>query len=61
MAAQEFRSTAGAAERLLTSLQRSADSLREMVRYEIERKAREDRREMEELKERLRRLEEREK
>ncbi|OXG31455.1 hypothetical protein C360_04667 [Cryptococcus neoformans Bt15] len=59
VAAQEFRSTAGAAERLLTSLQQSADSLREMVRYEIERKAREDRREMEELKERLRRLEER--
>lgn len=60
-AVQEFRNTAGAAERLLTSLQQSADSLREMVRYEIERKAREDRREMEELKERLRRLEEREK
>ncbi|AAW43010.2 hypothetical protein CND00490 [Cryptococcus deneoformans JEC21] len=61
VAVQEFRNTAGAAERLLTSLQQSADSLREMVRYEIERKAREDRREMEELKERLRRLEEREK
>lgn len=61
VAVQEFRRTAGAAERLLVSLQQSADSLREMVRYEVERKAREDRKEIEELKERLRRLEEREK
>ncbi|KAL0240307.1 hypothetical protein I308_106557 [Cryptococcus tetragattii IND107] len=61
VAVQEFRRTAGAAERLLASLQQSADSLREMVRYEVERKAREDRKEMEELKERLRKLEEREK
>ncbi|ODN80409.1 hypothetical protein, variant [Cryptococcus amylolentus CBS 6039] len=55
---EEFKSTMSMANGLLGSLQSSADSLREMVRYEVERRGREDRREMEEMKERLRRLEE---
>ncbi|ODN85661.1 hypothetical protein L198_07490 [Cryptococcus wingfieldii CBS 7118] len=55
---EEFKSTMSMAKGLLGSLQSSADSLREMVRYEVERRGREDRREMEEMKERLRRLEE---
>ncbi|WVQ74078.1 hypothetical protein IAR50_003662 [Cryptococcus sp. DSM 104548] len=55
---EEFKSTMSMASGLLGSLQSSADSLREMVRYEVERRGREERREMDEMKERLRRLEE---
>ncbi|WVQ84139.1 hypothetical protein IAT38_006286 [Cryptococcus sp. DSM 104549] len=53
----EFKGTANAAGVMLGNLQKSADSLREMVRYEVERGARDDRRELEELRERVRVLE----
>ncbi|OCF76840.1 hypothetical protein I204_02546 [Kwoniella mangroviensis CBS 8886] len=55
----EFKSTANASNTLLGNLQQSADSLKEMVRYEVERKNSNKDREIEELRERLRRLEER--
>ncbi|WWD07771.1 hypothetical protein V865_005875 [Kwoniella europaea PYCC6329] len=55
----EFKSTANASNTLLGNLQQSADSLKEMVRYEVERNNSNKDREIEELRERLRRLEER--
>ena len=55
----EFRDTAVRANTLLGSLQASADSLKEMVRYEVERAGSAERREVEDLRERIRKLEER--
>lgn len=55
----EFKDTAARASTLLGNLQASADSLKEMVRYEVERAVSSERREVEELKEQVRRLEER--
>lgn len=55
-ATNEFKSTAAQASNLLGTLQQSADSLKEMVRYEVERA---ERREVDELRERVRALEER--
>lgn len=55
----EFKDTAARASTVLENLQASADSLKEMVRYEVERAGSADRRENEELKERMKRLEER--
>ncbi|WVR04552.1 hypothetical protein IAU60_001559 [Kwoniella sp. DSM 27419] len=57
-AMSEFKTTANAAGTLLGSLQQSADSLKEMVRYEVERSHSAKDREMDELKERMKRLEE---
>ncbi|WVQ97939.1 hypothetical protein IAU59_005058 [Kwoniella sp. CBS 9459] len=57
-AMSEFKSTATAAGTLLGNLQASADSLKDMVRYEVERNSSTKDREMEEMRERLRRLEE---
>ena len=54
----EFKSTASKANALLGSLQLSADSLKDMVRYEVGRAQSAERREVEELRERVRRLEE---
>ncbi|WWD22098.1 hypothetical protein CI109_106587 [Kwoniella shandongensis] len=54
----DFKSTASAAGTLLGNLQQSADSLKEMVRYEVERSGYAEKREVEELRERLRRMEE---
>lgn len=50
----EFRGTAAQASTLLGTLQQSADSLREMVRYELQRAERKD---VEELRERVKALE----
>ncbi|KAK8846843.1 hypothetical protein IAR55_005931 [Kwoniella newhampshirensis] len=58
-AMSEFKSTASAAATLLSNLQQSADSLKEMVRYEVERSGNTEKREVEELRERVKRLEER--
>nr|XP_019008557.1 uncharacterized protein I206_06234 [Kwoniella pini CBS 10737]OCF47338.1 hypothetical protein I206_06234 [Kwoniella pini CBS 10737] len=55
----EFKNTANASNTLLGNLQQSADSLKDMVRYEVERNNSNKDREIEELRERLRRLEER--
>jgi len=55
----EFKDTAARASTLLGNLQASADSLKEMVRYEVERAGSSERKEVEELKEQVRRLEER--
>ncbi|WWC86974.1 uncharacterized protein L201_001855 [Kwoniella dendrophila CBS 6074] len=55
---KEFKSTAQASNTLLNNLQSSADSLKELVRYEVERNNQVKDRELDELKERLRRLEE---
>ncbi|WVW78574.1 hypothetical protein I302_100530 [Kwoniella bestiolae CBS 10118] len=55
----DFKVTANASNTLLGNLQKSADSLQEMVRYEVERNNGAKDREIDELKERLRRLEER--
>ncbi|OCF40916.1 hypothetical protein I317_05275 [Kwoniella heveanensis CBS 569] len=57
-AMSEFKSTANAAGTLLGNLQASADSLKDMVRYEVERNSSAKDRELEEMRERLRRLEE---
>ncbi|WVF69901.1 hypothetical protein IAT40_004684 [Kwoniella sp. CBS 6097] len=57
-AMSEFKSTANAAGTLLGNLQASADSLKDMVRYEVERNSSAKDREMEEMRDRLRRLEE---
>lgn len=54
----EFKETAAGASTLLGNLQASADSLKEMVRYEVERAGSTERREIEELRERTRKLEE---
>ncbi|ORY27749.1 hypothetical protein BCR39DRAFT_536941 [Naematelia encephala] len=54
----EFKGTAAQARDLLGSLQASADSLKDMVRYEVGRGREGERREMDELKERIRVLEE---
>ncbi|BEI82847.1 hypothetical protein CcaverHIS002_0307150 [Cutaneotrichosporon cavernicola] len=60
MAAQnEFKATASRASGLLRTLQESADSLKEMVRYEVDRAISSDRREVDELRERVRALEDR--
>lgn len=50
----DFRATAAQASTLLGTLQQSADSLREMVRYEVQRAERKD---IEELQERVKALE----
>nr|XP_018265614.1 uncharacterized protein I303_01984 [Kwoniella dejecticola CBS 10117]OBR87772.1 hypothetical protein I303_01984 [Kwoniella dejecticola CBS 10117] len=55
----EFKNTASASNTLLGNLQASADSLKDMVRYEVERNNATKDREIEELRERLRKLEER--
>lgn len=55
----EFKSTAAQASSLLGTLQQSADSLKEMVRYEVDRSAGADRREVDELRDRVRSLEDR--
>ncbi|KLT44395.1 hypothetical protein CC85DRAFT_242632, partial [Cutaneotrichosporon oleaginosum] len=55
----EFKATANRASSLLRTLQESADSLKEMVRYEVDRAVAADRREVDELRERMRALEER--
>ncbi|WRT64867.1 uncharacterized protein IL334_001803 [Kwoniella shivajii] len=54
----EFKNTANASNTLLGNLQASADSLKDMVRYEVERSNTNKDREIEELRERLKRLEE---
>jgi hypothetical protein len=58
-ATNEFKQTAQQANSLLNSLQQSADSLKEMVRYEVDRATGADRREMDDLRDRMRALEER--
>ena len=56
-AMSEFKATAAQASALLTTLQASAESLKDMVRYEINRAESADRKELEDLRERVRRLE----
>ncbi|KAK4685097.1 hypothetical protein P7C73_g5063, partial [Tremellales sp. Uapishka_1] len=56
----EFKSTANQASVLLGTLQQSAESLKEMVRYEVERRNEGNKTELDELKERIRVLEARE-
>jgi hypothetical protein len=56
---QDFKGTAQQANQLLTSLQASADSIKELVRYEVAKREKEERREVDELRERVKRLEER--
>ena len=53
----DFKVTAGQANALLSNLQASADSLKEMVRYEVNRAGSAEKREMEDLKEKIRLLE----
>ena len=55
----EFKNTAAQAGTLLATLQASADSLKDMVRYEVNRAGSTERREVDELKERIKKLEER--
>jgi ubiquinone biosynthesis protein UbiJ len=55
----EFKNTAAQANNLLGSLQASADSLKEMVRYEVGRAGSADRREIDELREQVRALSQR--
>ena len=55
----DFKKTAAQAGTLLGNLQASADSLKEMVRYEVGRSGSAEKREIEELRERVRSLEER--
>lgn len=55
----DFKSTAAQANTLLGTLQASADSLKDMVRYEVNRAGSTERREVDELKERIKKLEER--
>jgi polyhydroxyalkanoate synthesis regulator phasin len=55
---QDFKSTAAQAGTLLGSLQASADSLKEMVRYEVGRAGSTEKKEVDELRERVRKLEE---
>lgn len=57
--ANEFKKTAAEAGAVLGSLQQSADSLKKMVRYEVERAGSAAKTENEELKEKVRKLEER--
>jgi len=54
----DFKNTAAQASTLLGTLQASADSLKDMVRYEVNRAGSAERREVDELKERLKKLEE---
>lgn len=54
----QFKDTAAVATTLMGNLQASADSMKEMVRYEVERAGSADRRELDELKDKVRRLEE---
>lgn len=54
----DFKNTVAQANTLLGTLQASADSLKEMVRYEVGRAGSTDRREIEELREELKRLKE---
>lgn len=54
----EFKNTASQASTLLATLQASADSLKDMVRYEVNRASSVDRREMDELKETVKKLQE---
>ncbi|KAL7418606.1 hypothetical protein Q5752_007064 [Cryptotrichosporon argae] len=56
---RDFKQTLAQANALLGNLQQSADSLQEMVRYEVGRAGSADRRELEELRERVRELESR--
>jgi hypothetical protein len=56
-ATNEFKQTAAQASSLLSSLQQSADALKDMVRYEVDRSASADRREIDDLRERMRALE----
>lgn len=58
-ATNDFKQTAANANSLLSTLQQSAESLKEMVRYEVERSSSADRRELDELRDRLRSLEDR--
>ncbi|ORX34480.1 hypothetical protein BD324DRAFT_153314 [Kockovaella imperatae] len=53
----EFKTTAAQANALLSNLQASADSLKEMVRYEVGRSGSAERKELDELKERIKILE----
>lgn len=55
----EFKNTATQASTLLGTLQASADSLKDMVRYEVNRAGSTERREVDELKDRIKKLEER--
>lgn len=55
---QEFKTTTASSNTLLSTLQASADSLKEMVRYEVGKAKTADRKEVEELRERLKKLEE---
>ncbi|GFZ46629.1 hypothetical protein JCM24511_03849 [Saitozyma sp. JCM 24511] len=55
---QDFKATAAQAGTLLGSLQASADSLKEMVRYEVGRAGSTEKKEVDELRERVRKLEE---
>jgi hypothetical protein len=54
----QLRATTAQANELLENLQRSADNLKEMVRYEVSRARSADKKEIDELKETVRRLEE---
>lgn len=58
-ATNDFKVTAAQAQQLLGTLQQSADSLKEMVRYEVDRAGSSERREVDELRDRVRKLEER--
>lgn len=58
-ATNEFKNTTAQASSLLVTLQQSADSLKEMVRYEVDRALSAERRETDELRDRIRSLEER--
>ena len=53
----DFKSTANQANNLLGSLQASADNLKEMVRYEVARAGSTDKKEVEELREKVKGLE----
>lgn len=55
----DFKATTAQANTLLGSLQASADSLKEMVRYEVGRAGSAERREVDELRDRVKKLEER--
>ncbi|WOO85908.1 uncharacterized protein LOC62_07G009394 [Vanrija pseudolonga] len=58
-ATADFKATAAQAGNLLATLQQSAESLKEMVRYEVDRAGSAERREVDDLRDRIRLLEER--